>query len=229
MMKPLFILLFLFPLDLQAGALETVGTHAKDTVVDAFDSEGLWILGVGSVATVLAHQYDDQVRGNWKDHQKMDPSVTKIGEFWGSGLPEVAILGVQYYYDENNAIPGAEGLIIGNLTVQALKYSVHRERPNGQENVSMPSGHTQASFSLAMSMTQSYGWKKTWPFWAMGVFTGLTRISDDQHWLSDVVAGATIGMLFGRAGFRHHRALQPTVLLHEGHLDGGQITYRFDW
>ena len=92
----------------------------------------------------------------------------------------------------------------------------------------MPSGHTQAAFSIAASMTESYGWKVGLPFWGMGVFTGLTRLADNAHWLSDVVAGATIGTLFGRAGYSHH-LVQPTVLFNNGHVDGAFVALKYAW
>lgn len=78
----------------------------------------------------------------------------------------------------------------------------------------MPSGHTQAAFSIAASMTESYGWKVGLPFWGMGIFTGLSRLADNAHWLSDVVAGATIGAFFGRAGYSHHQTQQIQLLFY---------------
>lgn len=202
--------------------------QVKNSAQNAFDEKGVWILAAGSVATVIAFQFDQQVRNGAKDHQSMSPSVTKIGEFWGGGIPEVLVFSTQYFYDRDKSIAGFEGLIMGGLVVQGLKYSVHRERPDGSENVSFPSGHTQAAFSLAMSMTDSYGWQTGLPFWAMGVFTGMTRISDDKHWFSDVVAGATIGILFGRAGFQQN-GITPVVAVNNGQVNGLEMNYRVEF
>src|SRR5688500_12429338 len=124
MMNRKFIFLFLFPLSLQAAVFEDVKSHTQTTVVDAFDKQGLWILGTGTLAVIISRQFDNQTRDSWKDHHFMDPQVTKVGEFWGGGIPEAVAFGVQLYYDKNNAIPGIEGVILGNLAVQGLKYSV---------------------------------------------------------------------------------------------------------
>lgn len=227
-MRKLFVLLVLIPNFAMAEALETIKEHTKSTVTDAFDSTGIWILGIGSLTTIIAHQFDQQVREGAKDHQSMSPSLSKVGEFWGSGIPEVATLGTQYFFDQNKAIAGFEGLILGSLVVQGFKYTVHRERPDGSEDVSFPSGHTQASFSLATSMTESYGWKKALPFWAMAVLTGASRIADDKHWLSDVTAGATIGILFGRAGFKHH-SVTPAVHIENERLVGLALSFQYEF
>lgn len=204
---------------------DTLPEHIEKTTKYAFDSKGILILEVGFVSSVIAHQFDQQARDGAKDHQWMSPSISKIGEFWGSGIPEILVLSTQYLFDSSDALAGMEGLVLGSLAVHGLKYSTHRERPDSSESVSFPSGHTQASFSLATSMTESYGWQKSIPFWIMGLFTGLSRISDDKHWLSDVTAGATIGILFGRAGFSHH-SLIPTALFNNGQASGCQISYQ---
>lgn len=219
------ILALLFSLTVaHAGVTGDVIQHTKSTVKDSVDRRGLWILGGGALATVVAHQFDHDIRHAWGEHQRMSRTSTKIGEWWGSGIGAVLVLGPQLYFDKENSVPGIEGVILGNLSVQVLKYSVKRERPDQSEKVSFPSGHTQSSFSIATSLTMSYGWQKALPLWGLAVFTGLTRISDDQHWLSDVVAGATLGVLFGRAGFKHH--VMPTALFESGRLDGVLVVFR---
>ena len=117
----------------------------------------------------------------------------------------------QTYYDREKGIAGLEGLALGALVTHSTKYLTARSRPDSDTKTSFPSGHTQAAFSLATSLWMSYGWSAGLPLAGLGVFTGLTRIADNAHWLSDVVAGATIGILFGRSGFRHHESAAPLV------------------
>ncbi len=223
-LSKIFIIIAFIPAFGFANGADTLPEHFEKTTLDAFDSKGILILEIGTVATLVAHQFDQQTRDGAKDHQWMSPSFSKVGEVWGNGIPEVLALGTQYIFDPDDALAGIEGFVLGSVAVQGLKYSAHRERPDASESVSFPSGHTQASFSLAASMAESYGWKKSIPFWFMGVFTGLSRISDDKHWLSDVTAGATIGILFGRAAFGHH-SLIPTVLFNNGQPAGGLIDF----
>ena len=139
------------------------------------------------------------------------------------------IIGGQIYYDKEDGIPALEGFVVGGIITHSAKFIIGRERPDSTTRTAMPSGHTQTAFSLAASMTESYGWKVGLPFWGMGVFTGLSRLADNAHWLSDVVAGAMLGILFGRAGYNHHRQIQPIVLFDNGQIDGASVALRMDW
>jgi hypothetical protein len=76
-------------------------------------------------------------------------------------------------------------------------------------------------------MEISYGCKVGIPFYAMGVLTGLSRISTNDHWLSDVVAGAAVGTIFGRAGFKHHMQVSPMVIDDGGQGGGLMVTAHF--
>ncbi len=214
---------------LKAEENPSVVEHINLTTKDAFDYTGLWILGAGTLATLVAFNFDQQIHDSWTNHQRMSADVSRYGDFWGTGIPEAIIIGGQIYFDKDNGIPAAEGLFVGGVITHASKLLIARERPDSNTKTGMPSGHTQAAFSLAASMTESYGWNVGAPFWGLGVFTGLTRLADDAHWLSDVVAGATIGILFGRAGYKHHRQIQPVVLFDNGQVDGAAIALRMDW
>ncbi len=65
----------------------------------------------------------------------------------------------------------------------------------GYELTSFPSGHAQTAFTLATALTILF------PRWRIPVFliaaaVGLSRIILTSHYLSDVIAGAGVGILF---------------------------------
>jgi membrane-associated phospholipid phosphatase len=159
----------------------------------------------------------------------MSASTSRMGDLWGTGVPQVLIFAGQTYFDRDKGIAAFEGFALGGIVVHSMKQITARERPNSSTKTAMPSGHSQAAFSIAASMTESYGWKVGLPFWGMGVFTGLSRLADNAHWLSDVVAGATLGTFFGRAGFTHHRSLQPVFNFRESHLESAGVAAQFDF
>ena len=74
----------------------------------------------------------------------------------------------------------------------------------GFENHSFPSGHTSISFCLASNLWDHYGPGIGIPLYLAAIVTGASRMQDDRHFFSDVVAGATIGMIVGHAYSRHH-------------------------
>lgn len=85
-----------------------------------------------------------------------------------------------------------------------LKYSVKRERPDGSRRNSFPSGHTATAFMAATMIYKEYGELSPWI--GIGAYTSSTlvamgRMMNDRHWLSDVLAGAGIGIMSTELGY----------------------------
>jgi membrane-associated phospholipid phosphatase len=88
--------------------------------------------------------------------------------------------------------------IVAQSTTQAIKLAADRTRPDGT-TLSFPSGHTSSMFATASVLHGEYGWKVGIPAYAMASWVGASRIEKKRHYLSDVLAGATIGILAGRS------------------------------
>lgn len=76
-------------------------------------------------------------------------------------------------------------------TVLGLKSISHVERPDGSSNNSFPSGHTATAFMGAEFLYQEYKDKSIWygiAGYAVATGTGLFRIYNNRHWLTDVAA-----------------------------------------
>jgi hypothetical protein len=108
------------------------------------------------------------------------------------------ILGVEaknHWFDQSKNLFFSNALAY--LTTTSLKKAVGKTRPNG-EDYSFPSGHTTVAFTNASVLRQEF--KGTSPLLAYSGYifatgTGFLRIANNKHWLSDVLAGAGIGML----------------------------------
>lgn len=92
-------------------------------------------------------------------------------------------------------------LLISNLIsasiTESLKMITHKERPNGAP-YSFPSGHTTFAFTNAAVLYNEY--KDASPVlaysgYAFAATTGSFRMINNKHWLSDVLAGAGIGIV----------------------------------
>lgn len=92
----------------------------------------------------------------------------------------------------------AQALIVTEIYTGALKYSVGRQRPDGSDQLSFPSGHTSAAFTLATVADRHCGWKVGVPAYLLASGIGLSRVEKNRHYLSDVLAGATLGIVVGR-------------------------------
>ena len=88
------------------------------------------------------------------------------------------------------------------MLTYGIKYVVGRERPDKSNKRSFPSGHTSNSFLTATVAQEIYGSTVGVPAYLMATLSGLSRIQDNKHYLSDVIFGATLGIAVGK-GFGH--------------------------
>ena len=76
------------------------------------------------------------------------------------------------------------------------------QRPDGSNNLSFPSGHTSNAFAWAAVANHYYGKKAGIAAFAVAGLIGLSRIDNNKHNVTDVVAGATLGYIVGRTTVR---------------------------
>ncbi|KOS08392.1 PA-phosphatase [Flavobacterium akiainvivens] len=112
------------------------------------------------------------------------------------------IKGKNNFRDRTVIMLTANLLAVG--TTMALKKACAIERPDGSTNNSFPSGHTSIAFAGAEFLWQEY--KDVSPWYGVAGYvvaagTGLCRIYNDRHWLTDVAAGAGIGILSTKVAY----------------------------
>lgn len=83
------------------------------------------------------------------------------------------------------------------VSISSVKKLTRQQRPDGTAYNSFPSGHTAEAFASAEFLRQEY--RDVSPFYgiagyAVATATGLLRMYNNKHWLSDVVTGAGIGI-----------------------------------
>jgi membrane-associated phospholipid phosphatase len=88
--------------------------------------------------------------------------------------------------------------LLSQAMVQTLKYTVRRERPDGSNNKSFPSGHSASAFATATVLQRHYGWKVGVPAYTLGGYIALARMAWNRHHATDVVMGAGFGIASAR-------------------------------
>ncbi|MGE4234160.1 MAG: phosphatase PAP2 family protein [Bacteriovoracia bacterium] len=181
---------------------------------------------VGGVIAGMQQELDGQLRQTVDQNRGRLPDyLSTLGEAVGDGLYVGPLLGATYllgqFTDDGRlkrvAFVGAQALAATAFAVTTVKAVAQRDRPsdrssphawngiwsNGKINLSasFPSGHTATAFSLATVVASEYYDKPIVQItaFALAALTGLSRINDDDHWASDVLGGAVIGVLIGRA------------------------------
>lgn len=121
---------------------------------------------------------------------------------------------------------GAGTAIVDGVLSNGLKEVIGRERPDGSNDRSMPSGHaSKASSRTAMAIRnlrdiEMPNWSRqvaNWSLHGVAVGTGLARVEARKHHLSDVFVGYAIGNFV--AGFMYEAFL-------EGHSSQAMISFQ---
>jgi membrane-associated phospholipid phosphatase len=106
-----------------------------------------------------------------------------------------------------------EAQLLSEATTQLIKQIVRRERPDNS-GFGFPSGHAALTMASATVLQQHLGWKAAVPTYTIAAYVSVSRLHDNRHYISDVVAGATEGIIIGRAVTWHGRntwAMVPSV------------------
>ena len=130
-----------------------------------------------------------------------------------------------------------------NVLVVPTKHYTHELRPDSSNNLSFPSGHTSEAFASAELMRMEYQETQPWlgvAGYAMAVTTGYLRMYNNKHWISDVIAGAGIGIASTRLSYliydkvsshiqNKKKAKSHTLLLpsYQNHQLGFNLVKRF--
>jgi membrane-associated phospholipid phosphatase len=125
----------------------------------------------------------------------------------------------------------AATVALAGVASTGLKYATGRPRPNESSDAdgfkpfsgqdAMPSGHTTVAFAFATALADDI--HRTWA--SVGLYTlatgvGWSRMNDNKHWLTDVAAGAVLGITSAKVMNGHWRIFNlrpPTVLLGPRH------------
>ena len=91
------------------------------------------------------------------------------------------------------------------LFVNTIKHTAKEMRPDGSTANSWPSGHTATAFVGATLLHKEYGLTRS-PWWSVAGYgvataTGVMRVLNNRHWISDVLSGAGLGILSGELGY----------------------------
>lgn len=175
----------------------------------------------------------------------LSPKVTMLGD-WGvdCGIAGLFFLGGLILKDRKARDTGLmawETLLHTGILVQVVKHLAGRQRPKVENGLdywygpgaffkrysqgsfshydSFFSGHTVTAWGLATVITENYKNHLWVPITCYGLATlvGLSRLTEDAHWLSDVFIGAVIGYAVGKMVVRNqNQRLQIAPALSPG-------------
>ena len=200
-----------FPMPAHTG----LSTLFRDTALDYWyfpqRESTWWILGIGGALALAVHPADNSVNAHLATSGAAN-NFWKAGHIIGGPVMYIAPPAVYVYgryilpmFDDDESVTNkwshmgldlVRAELLQEGLVQAIKVSVNRTRPNGQ-NFSFPSGHAAATFAFASVIERHLGARLAWPTILIATYVGTSRLHDNVHFLSDVVFGAAVGTAAG--------------------------------
>lgn len=231
------------PFKLKSKHLLTWGSVAVLTVVLIKNDEDLYR---------RAKLY--QEKHEWVD--KLSPKLTILGD--GNvnlGIAGLFCLGGLVFKDKKALKTGelsVMSLIHAGIVVQLLKHLSGRQRPEAQDGIdhwagpagffkrykdhrdmlydSFPSGHTITAWSVATVIAKMYNKSFVVPAlcYSLATLSGLSRVTEDKHWFSDVLVGAALGYAIGNFVVKKRGGRFNVLPMVEDQKVGLSINYSLD-
>lgn len=173
-------------------------------------------VGVGAISGISLL---DRSADHWIQSRRSSHSDAVARSFRNGGQPAV-VFGIPGGILVAGLISGRKDLqrsggrvlasvVTAGLITGAIKIVTGRLRPDHSDepyvfkpfssNDAFPSGHATVAFALATSIgTEIHRPWATGLLYAAASGTAWSRLNDHKHWLSDVVAGATVGITAGK-------------------------------
>lgn len=162
--------------------------------------------------------HNGEVRDELQEHHHPKVGIDDFSQF----TPLAATYGLKlcgvrslHSYADMTIIAGTAYFLTG-ISVYGIKTITRVQRPDGSSRNSFPSGHTATAFAGAELLRREYWDVSPWigiSGYIVAAGTGFFRMYNNRHWLSDVIAGAGVGILSVEAAYW----LYPTIAKHLFH------------
>lgn len=182
-----------------------------------YTTDAIYLLASGLTISTILGSDDRNLDNQLKKDAQFDPPFKDygyVGETLGWGyLNGLYMLGFglhSYFTKDNSSLERAEIMLSSSamtlLMTSILKVSVKRTRPSfPDKDDSFPSGHASMSFNFASVVAAEHGPWWGIPAYGLAAAISYSRVNDGWHWLSDIMAGATIGLSYGWGVYLNRR------------------------
>ncbi len=189
--------------------------------------QNVYIASVGGALALAVHPADSTFNARLMSDSALVNGAFAPGKYLGGTYEQVAMALGTFAFGRLADEPKVSHLgndllqaqIIVEFMVEPLKLATQRLRPYQTGhcglNCSFPSGHAAVTFADATVIERHLGWKYSVIGYAIASYVAMSRLHDNDHFLSDVVFGAAVGSIAGRTVVHHARdywALTPAAL-----------------
>jgi membrane-associated phospholipid phosphatase len=207
------------------GFLSSFGHNLADDVKHLPRKNSLYFLAGGGAIALLVHPNDNRINRRLEGSGAAE-TFFKPGKYIGE-TPTIVGAGVAAYLIgrgkgngrlQHLGMDEIEASTLSGIFVIGLKEAVRRDRPLRADGTraggfSFPSGHATLTFAAATVLQQHLGYKAGVPTYLIASYVAMSRLHDNVHYLSDVVFGATTGIIIGRSVTWHGRNFYASPML----------------
>ena len=198
--------------------LQTIADGAKSVVSE----ESGTLITVATAFALLAMPFDESLTYSASCSTFLkttfDGWARIAGQEWVLGSAALATFAIGRATDHPkvSAVGGdmIQAQLLAGVTTFAIKHAIQRARPDGEPR-SFPSGHSAGTFAAATVVQRHYGLKGAIPAYTAAVLISGARLQANSHYATDIIMGAAVGILSGRAATfelgRRRLSLSPAV------------------
>jgi len=179
---------------------------------------GIGMLAVGGIILLDDELLQSVERNSNGTTRRIADTVEPLGSEYSWGVLGAFFLTGKYLNDGKARAVAEDGLasslIAAGVITPILKAAIGRQRPSqtgetfalGNGGMSFPSGHATQAFAVASVIASHYDspWVRVAAYGLAGL-VGWSRMENNAHYASDVLAGALIGTVVGRTVVRLHK------------------------
>lgn len=207
-------------------------SDTRDVFISPFRWDGREWIAVSALTavTVLAYTQDDFTRDFFQRNRwhAAEQSSRYFFEPLGRGEVIFPLMGGVYILGlatgnqraSRAGLTAVKAMAITAFFTHAIKYATQRFRPHDHDppnprlwegpfgsyaHTSFPSGHSSVVFAAATVLAFEYRDKPWVPVlsYTLASLSALSRVYDDEHWVSDVIIGSALGFGIGKLVYRN--------------------------
>jgi membrane-associated phospholipid phosphatase len=207
------------------GFFSALVHNLKDDVKHLPRKNTVYFLAGGGAAALAVHPWDDKINRRLQGLGAAD-TFFKPGKIIGE-TPVLLGAGAAAYLIgrgkgngrlQHLGMDEIEAQLLTDAIVIGLKEAVRRKRPLQDDGTrpsgfAFPSGHAAATFAAATVLQQHLGYRAGIPTYLVASYVAMSRLHENVHKASDVVFGATVGIIVGRTVTWHGRNFYASPML----------------
>lgn len=141
-------------------------------------------------------------------------------------IPSTGYVATYLLDDEEGRDQFYQSFFTNMAITYALKYAINKPRPENNGDYSFPSGHTSQAFQGAAFIHKRYGFTYSIPAYIGASYVGWSRIQSHHHDMSDVIAGAALGILSSYYFTTSYKKMVIMPVL-DSHYIGVNLSYQW--